>query len=184
MSLWTFPTGPFGTAPLFDLSIPHSRTLVTCELFALWFLSPPLTEVEQWSVHTPPPPRLLYVPGISSLFFHFLFPPAFVVSAPVWPLCNTVPLLKKGGKLCVSVRVCQSSRSLKRKSFDHFTVCVSTLRLLTHLVVCASIRRCGTFSQLNDANLVINVNIIVRWLKKQNLIAVTLVPRDLILFLS
>ncbi len=47
-----------------------------------------LTEAEQWPVHILFfSPRLLYFPGIS-FFFYFLFPPAFVGCAPVWPPHN------------------------------------------------------------------------------------------------
>lgn len=74
-------------------SAPHQRShslpLLTSELLALWFQSP-LTQAEQWPVHISLPPAQDYFTFLAFPFFHFLFPPAFVVSAPVRPLRYTL----------------------------------------------------------------------------------------------
>lgn len=89
-----------------DLSIPHSRSLVTPELFALWFQSP-LTEAEQWPVHIPFFSRLL---SWHFLFFisYFLLPLLYL---PLCDPCATDSSIKEGGSF---VCACVSSRSLKR----------------------------------------------------------------------
>lgn len=104
-----------------DLSIPHSRSLVTPELFALWFQSP-LTEAEQWPVH------ILfffsdYFPGIS--FFLFLISSSLCCICPCVTPAQQTPLLKKGEALCV--RVCHLDPSSVKALISFFTQCVSKL---------------------------------------------------------
>lgn len=90
------------------LSVFYSLSLLTSELYALWF---PYSLTDQWPVHI-----LFSLSQITLLecpFFYFLFP-LFVASAPCDPCATQTPLLKKGEAVCVS-------RSLKRRSFDLFT---------------------------------------------------------------
>lgn len=103
-----------------DLSIPHSRSLVTSELFALRFQSL-LTEAEQWPVH------ILffsyYFPGIS--LFLFLISSSLCCICPCVTPAQQTPLLKKGEALCV--RVCHLDPSSVKALISFFTQCVSRL---------------------------------------------------------
>lgn len=96
----------------FDIDLPIAHSL-SGHLWTVACVCSPFIESDQWPVH------ILLLPQITLLcwnvlFFYFLFPPVFVASAPLWPLCNRGSSIKEDGKLlvfvcvhaCVCVRAC------------------------------------------------------------------------------
>lgn len=83
-----------------DLSIAHSLS------GHLWTVACVCSPLRIWSVacsYPSSPPD--YFTLLECPFFYFLFPPVFVASAPLWPLCNRGSSIKEDGKLFVFVCV-------------------------------------------------------------------------------